>query len=347
MSEPPQGSLPAPGPSRKDEPPSFWRDARAALTLVFRSPLALFIVGGLSFVTTLFWLQGTGLRGLAYLTASRAQFWLMLGALPPTAWVLSLFLLFGDFEHNRSAWPRTRRGRLAAVLSLVPLVFLLALPLLAGYLALREDARVTTVLLSLDPYILRKTLGLSVLGLTPAVLYTSALVGIHLQLLERLPKYQHLGEPLGAESLDEEVLWYQRRQALLRRFLRISSAINGISILGLGATHNVINLVLPSSAEPLPIGPVMSYGLYYTGLLASLYGPASYTLKKVGEALAERLVWQALGAHPTWKQRFEEQQAVRKHLGLRGSALQDIQQGLAVLAPFLASLSSLALGPGG
>jgi hypothetical protein len=66
----------------------------------------------------------------------------------------------------------------------------------------------------------------------------------------------------------------------------------------------------------------------------------------VGQALAERLVWQSLGVNPTWKHRLEEQQAISIQLGLQGSALQDLQQGLAVLAPFLASISSLTLDLG-
>jgi hypothetical protein len=46
----------------------------------------------------------------------------------------------------------------------------------------------------------------------------------------------------------------------------------------------------------------------------------------------------------TWKEWFDELQAVRAWLGLRDSALQELQQGLAVLAPLLASLSTLILG---
>jgi hypothetical protein len=86
MSQPRHGSLPASGPSREDRPRSFWRDGQAAFALVFRSPLALLILGGLTFVTAHFTLQKTGLQGLAYLHSSRAQFWNMLVSLtPPTA----------------------------------------------------------------------------------------------------------------------------------------------------------------------------------------------------------------------------------------------------------------------
>lgn len=170
------------------------------------------------------------------------------------------------------------------------------------------------------------------------------MVGLHIQFLDRLPKYQHLGELADAEGLDEDVRWYQRRQGQLRRLLHLVSTILGVSLLSVGALRNVINLAITPPAELLPIAPVMSYGLYYTGFLASIYIPTHRTLKEVGQSLAERLVWQSLGAHATWRQRLEEQQAISVQLGLRDSALQELQQGLAVLAPFLASISSLALG---
>ncbi|MFL5359317.1 hypothetical protein [Archangium sp.] len=318
-----------------------------AFALVFRSPLAFFLFASLTFVTALLVLEETGLQGLAYLHSRRAQLWHMLIALAPTAWLTSLVLMLGDFESYRSAWPPTRRGRMAVLLCLGPLVFLLALPLLAQLVIQREDPRLSTLLAPLVSGFAARLIGMSVLGVSVAALQASALVGIHLQFLGRLPKYQQLAEHPGPESLDEDVRWYLLHQAQMRRFLRAAATVLGISMLGVGALRNVLNEVLPASAEPFPIEPVMSYGLYYTGLIASLYVPAHRTQKQVGQALAERLVWQTLGAHPTWKQRLEEQQAIRDHLGLRDSAIQELQQGLAVLAPFLASLSSLALGAGG
>jgi hypothetical protein len=346
MSEPRQGSLPVSEASREVPPRTFWRDARAAFALVFRSPVALFILGSLVFVTELLVVVETGLRGLAYLHSGRAQFWHMILALAPTLWLISLFIVFSDFERSRLVWPRTRSGRLALLLCLVPLVLLIALPLAAQHLIQWQEPHMSTVLLSLDPHFVPKSVGTNLLGLLVATLHASTLVGIHLQLLVHLPRYQHLGAPLGWKSLDEEVLWYQRQQAQLRRCLRLSSVSLGVSILSVSAFRDIVNAALPSSAEPFPTAPVLSYGLYYTGLIACIYLPAHNTLKQVGSALAERLVWQALGAHPTWKQRLEEQQAIRNHLGLQGSALQELQQGLAVLAPLLASISSLALGTG-
>jgi hypothetical protein len=67
----------------------------------------------------------------------------------------------------------------------------------------------------------------------------------------------------------------------------------------------------------------------------------------LGQGLAERLVRQSLDVDADWKQSFEEQRTASTYLGLQGSALQELQQGLTVLAPLLASISSLVLGSGG
>jgi hypothetical protein len=79
-------------------------------------------------------------------------------------------------------------------------------------------------------------------------------------------------------------------------------------------------------------------------LLAIIYLPIRKTLNEVGQSLAEGLVRPSLGTRISWKQWGEEQKAVRTYLGLQGSGLQDLQQGLSVLAPLLASLSSLVFG---
>jgi len=326
---------------------SIWRDGRGAFALVFGSPLALCILFNLTLVTVLLTLQDAKFESLAYLHSGHAQFWHMLIALSPTIWITSFFLVFGDFGNYRSAWPRSREARMTLMLCLAPLVVLLALPPVAQFLTWKDSPLLTTVLMPLVPNLVPKLIGTNLLGLLTSALPISAMVGLHIQFLGRLPKYQHLGEAPGSESLDEEMLWYQRRRGQLQRLLRLVSAMLGVSLLSVGGLRNIINSAVASPAEMLPTGPVMSYGLYYTGLLASIYVPAHRTLKAVGQSLAERLVWQSLGAHSTWKQRFEEQQAVSTQLGLRDSALQELQQGLAVLAPFLASISSLAIGTGG
>ncbi|HEY0095320.1 MAG TPA: hypothetical protein VGB96_13390, partial [Archangium sp.] len=257
-------------------PSSAWRDGRGAFALVFRSPVALFLLFNLTFVATLFVLMGTGLQTLAYLHSAHVRFWHMLIALTPASWLTALVLLLGDYRSPHSAWPHTRRGQLAMGLCLLPLLLLLALPLVAQFLAFRESPLVTTAMLSLDPNVFPKMLSSSALGLTTATLHAVAMVGVHLQLLDRLPQY-HPGEPPEPRSLEEDVLWYQHRRGQLRRLLRLTSFILALSIVSVGALRNLLNAAMATPAEQLPIAPVMSYGLYYTGLIATIYVPAHQT----------------------------------------------------------------------
>ncbi len=133
----------------------------------------------------------------------------------------------------------------------------------------------------------------------------------------------------------------------MKVFLSLCALILGSSILSADAMRNLLNQAIATPTGALQKAPVLGHGVYYSGLLASVYLPANKTLKDIGHLLAERLLQQSPGAHATWKQRYEEQQAARAWLGLQGSPLQELQQALSVLTPLFASLSSLALGPGG
>ncbi len=81
--------------------------------------------------------------------------------------------------------------------------------------------------------------------------------------------------------------------------------------------------------------------------MASIYLPIRKTLVDVGESLSERLIQHSPGPRAPWKERSEAQQATHTYLRLQESALQELQQGLSVLAPLLAGISSRILSPGG
>lgn len=349
MPEPRDGSPPASTPSREDTPASFWRDGGAALALIFRSPLAIFLLYNLTFVTTLFALYGADLQGLAYLHSRQTNLWRMLTALAPTSWVTTLVILLGDFERYRSAWPRTRKAWMTVVLCVILGLPLAVLPLVAQYIVWKEEPLIAAAVARVVPTsgLYLRMIIFNTLGLTTTVLLFSGIIGVHTQLIGRLRELRHHAGPTGSGPLDEDVRWYQRQESLLKLFLTLCSIVIGSGILTVGAMRNLINQALSTPTETLATAPVLGYGLYYTGLLASVYLPAHKTLKDVGHLLTERLLQQSPGAHATWKQRYEEQQAAHAWLGLQGSALQDLQQGLSVLTPLLASISSLALGPGG
>lgn len=336
-------------PESRDGSASFWRDGGAALALVFRSPLAIFLVCNLTFVTMLFALFGADVQGLAYLHSRQSNFWRMLTALAPTSWLLTFVILLGDLERNRSAWPRTRRTRMTVVLCVLLGLPLHGLPIMGQYIVLKQEPLVAAAIASLMPAsgFYPRLLLANILGLTSTCLVFAGLIGVHTQLLGRLRELRHHAGPTVSGALDEEVRWYQRQESLLKRFLTLCAIMLGSSIVSAGALRNLINQAISTSTETLPTAPVLGYGIYCTGLLASVYLPAHNTLKSVGHLLAERMLQQTPGAATTWRQRYEDQQAARDWLGLQDSALQDLQQGLSLLTPLLASLSSLVLVPGG
>lgn len=347
MSEPSAGSPPTPGASFQDPPPSVWRDARGALSFIFRSPLVISLIGFLTFVTSLFAVFNAGRQGLAPLHLRQDTLWHMLAALALTTWVTTIVIVLGDFNRNRSAWPRTRREWMGVALYVSLTIPMHALPLLSQHYAWKEEPLVHAAVLRLEPHpSLTKSLLINLLGLTNAALLTLGVVSVTVQLLARLPEYRRREEQHPSENLDEDVRWYQECRSRLRWFLNLIAFVIGISVLAMGAFRNLLNLSNLGSGAVFPIAPVIGYGLYYTGLIGGIYLSVDRILKDVGRTLTTRLVHQSLGEHATWKQRAEEQQAARTYLELQKSALQEFQQGLTVLSPLLASISSLILSPG-
>lgn len=169
---------------------------------------------------------------------------------------------------------------------------------------------------------------------------------VHVQLLGQLADLPAHGNQRAAGGIEEDVLRYLGARSRLSRILSLAAWHLGITLLAIGILRNLLNDAFPARPELFPARVVVGFGFYFTAYLAITYLPIRKTLAKVGEALADRLIQQTLGAHATWKERFQEQQVARTYLGLQESAFQEFQQGLSVLSPLLASLSTLALGAG-
>ncbi|OJT19121.1 hypothetical protein BO221_37090 [Archangium sp. Cb G35] len=335
-------------PKPREGSASFWRDARAAFALVFRTPIAGFVLYGLAFTVSFAAMHGANLQAVASLNSRKVYLWRVLSALPPTAWMLICIFLLSDWERTRSAWPSTRKGWMVITFSVLLGMPFIVLPLMAQYFVWMEDPRVHAAMLTAIPiaHSSTKSVLINLIGLASGVLLASVILGLHFQLIDRLPELQCRAEQPGSEGLEEDVRWYYRCREQLGIFLTLCCVIMGSSILGLSSLRHLINEILPPTAV-VPTSPILGYGIYYTGLLASAYLPAHRALMNVGKTLAERLARQSLSDSVTWKQRNEEREAARTWLGLQRSPLQDFQQGLSILTPLLASLSSLLLGPGG
>lgn len=170
---------------------------------------------------------------------------------------------------------------------------------------------------------------------------------MHAELLGQFPRFPPRQEEAGAERLSEDLGRYQQLRSQLERFLGFAAADIGLSILTFGALSSMLGEPAAGEPEFLPEGSLMLFGVYFTWLLAIIYLPIRKRLNDVGNALAEEVLQQSVVKRATWKQWLDERQALRTWMGLQGSALQDLQQGLFVLAPLLAGISSLAFGVSG
>jgi hypothetical protein len=326
--------------------PPVWRDARAALSLVFGSSLGFFILTALGFVAADLVLLGPNLQHLAFLGSRQSGVWHIFLSIQPALWVAYSFILWGEFK-NRPVWPDTRRERMAVLFCTFVALVILSLPFVAQILSWRENPAMKA--LSTPPISTFNTRVhiLTLFGMAVVTLHALGVFCVHVQLLRLSPASPSQGKGPEAGDLEDAVPRYLRLRAQLSLLLGLAALNFGTSMLSIGISRNLLNEAFPSRPELFPAAPVVGFGVYYTGLIASVYVPLRKTLRNVGEALAERLVRQSLGAHAPWKAWSEELQAARAYLGMQESAFQELQQGLAVLAPLLGGLSSLLLSPGG
>jgi hypothetical protein len=311
---------------------------RSAFSLLFQSPLVFSVLCPLSFAAT-------GLFLGMLRDPNQVRLWHLLMAFQPALWLASVLVLFNDFRSHRPDWPVRRIERKVVVLCTLLAGFMGSFPFLIQILTQRWIMPVGLDALLQLPHSSARLILMGVLSVAVATLNTAGMLSVHVQLLA-YPREPNA--PAGvpeAAGLDEEVLRYHRLRARLERCLVFSAVIIAMTTLSLGAFRELLHELDP--AQPFAPSHVLSYGVYNTGLLASVYLPTRKTLADVGEALAARFVRQSPAVGTSWKDWSQEQEAVRTWLGLRSTALQDLQQALSVLAPLLASVSSLALGAGG
>jgi hypothetical protein len=318
---------------------------RSTLLGLFRSPLATSLLYPLSLLGTLFFLAGPDFQQSYFLNPGRIRLWHLLMALEPPLWLASLVFIANDFKHGPRAWPDTRDERTALVICTV-----LAGALNAGPFVVESFTRQPVLSMQMEvllqlPHLRTKLVLLGMSTALVATVHIAGMLSVHVQLLGRAWGAPSTREEPEAKRLQDDVLRYQQLRSRLERFLGLSAAIIGLGTLSIGAFRDLLGEVLPSPSNVLPGSHAMIYGVYFTGLLASVYLPARETLKKVGQTLAARFVSQSPGADTTWRDWHQEQQSLHAHLGLQSTLLQDFQQGFSVLAPLLASLSSLILSP--
>jgi hypothetical protein len=299
----------------------------------------------LTFTASALFLTGFHDQGVAFWGSGKARLWHFISATSPTLWILSVLAMSGDWRETLGSVTRGARMELGISVLLAALMFLgpsftvIFTPQSAFSVAFSRAEELLFVPDYSAKYFIRSLVWALVL-----MLHISGMFGVHAQLLGRFPRAASRLEATGTERLAEEVQRYQQLRSRLERFLGFAAANIGTAILHFSALNALLEETAPGLAGGLPRGGTLSYGVYSTWLLAIIYLPIRKTLDDVGQTLADKLLQQSHVPRLHWKPWLEERQALHTYLGLQGSALQDLQQGLFVMVPLLAGLSSLTLG---
>lgn len=311
---------------------------------LLRSPLALFILSLLTFLAAGF-LLGLGAleHSRAFWGSKDARLWHLLLALQPSLWLCSVAVAWRELSSFKLSL-RPRRGsrhRLGLTVCTVLVLFMAAIPMLlplySGKSLLPENAAALTGM----PHFDLKVFIVSGLGTLVATLHALGILCVYARLID----WRRGEAPASAEGrarrLKRDTRRYQQLRSQMRLFLGSAALIIGMAMLSTGALRNLLNHGPAGSTEVYPASLAMSYGLHFTALLAAIYLPAQRTLSAMGGRLADQLLSQSLGQRTRWKEWVDEQRAVRAHLGLEDNALAILKDGISVLAPLVASLSSL------
>lgn len=137
---------------------------------------------------------------------------------------------------------------------------------------------------------------------------------------------------------------FRRVSAQVRRFLRAAGLIIAAAMVSSGALRELI----AGGAAPYPSSVLISYGLYFTALLAFIYLPLHRVLAKKGAAVVDAL---APAPKPPveagrWNAWAEDVAALEEHLGLKKSSFEELEASLAVLAPLLGSVAGVLSSKG-
>lgn len=312
-------------------------------SLLLRSPLALFILGLLTFLSSGVLLGiGSQQEYRVFWGSQGTRLWHLLLALQPALWLCSIAVVWREIcSFKLSLWPgRKSRHRLGLALCTVLVLFTASLPMLIPLYIGRPLLPENSAALSGMPYFDIKIFIVSGLGTLAATLHSLGILCVHARLID----WQRRSMPASAEGLarrlKRDTRRYQQLRSQMRLFLGSAALIVGLAMLSTGSLRNLLNRA-SAPHEVFPVSLAMAYGLHFTALLAAIYLPAQSTLNSIGGKLAEQLLAQSLGQRTRWKEWVDEQRAIRAHLGLEDNALALVKDGISVLAPLVASLSSL------
>jgi hypothetical protein len=124
---------------------------------------------------------------------------------------------------------------------------------------------------------------------------------------------------------------------LLRRLVAALGTLVTLSTLALGAALRM------KGALTLPTEAVVIFGASGSLLVGLAYGPANTTIRRAGDRLARLIAPFEMAQGHDLVARAEDRQKIDQILGLDQNMLTDLQSGIVVLAPLLASAATVFL----
>lgn len=136
---------------------------------------------------------------------------------------------------------------------------------------------------------------------------------------------------------------YLHHRNLLSTLIFILGIYIGLGILSAAALRQLLLATGVRNQSDFPITVILLYGSYFTVLLAFFYIPIYIALLRFGHRLLNNFFPLPDPATNQWKQLYEKRKDFEDFLELKTSVGQNIQAGLAVLAPLLSSIISALL----
>ncbi|MFJ9004547.1 hypothetical protein [Streptomyces canus] len=142
--------------------------------------------------------------------------------------------------------------------------------------------------------------------------------------------------------------WLLARRRILRTLLAGLGALVALSTLALGAAVRMETELVKegalASSEATPFEYVLIFGGAGSLLVAGVYVPASLGLRRQARVLAGRLFDLPGADEPAvLLERFEQRVKFEQLLGVEAGPFADLQAGIVVLAPLLASAATVWL----
>ena len=183
------------------------------------------------------------------------------------------------------------------------------------------------------------TVKMPIINTIGSIAGTSAIFGIWLvqAALERLNLRLESGKEHTSEIKD-----FLSLQTKLEKLLLAAGIIIGAATLATGGLRNA-TLAYQETAS-FPREYVLLYGIFYSGLLALIYGPAYASLLAVGSRLHDAIIPIPETPPDSWDSWLSNRKAVGELLQIQSGPLTSFTNGVSILTPLIGSLVAILLG---